>query len=75
MSQLAAVPQHTVVIHLSLQADGKVAFEDIPVFGVCRPACHDSSLYLFVLVLFLEAVVLSQVQQITLLVSYDTPTL
>ena len=30
------------------------------VFGTCRPACHDSSLYLFVLVLFLEAVVLSQ---------------
>ena len=51
--------QHTGVVHLSLQADGKVAFEDIPVFGVCRPACHDSSLYLFVLVLFLEAVVLS----------------
>ena len=46
---------------LSLQADGKVAFEDVPVFGVCRPACHDSSLYLFVLVLFLDAVVLSQV--------------
>ena len=45
---------------MSFQADGKVAFEDIPVFGVCRPACHDSSLYLFVLVLFLEAVVLSQ---------------
>ena len=54
--------QHTGVVHLSLQADGKVAFEDIPVFGVCRPACHDSSLYLFGLVLFLEAVVLSQVQ-------------
>ena len=53
--------QHTGVVHLSFQADGKVAFEDIPVFGVCRPACHDSSLYLFVLVLFLEAVVLSQV--------------
>ena len=53
--------QHTGVVHLSLQADGKVAFEDIPVFGVCRPACHDSSLYLFVLVIFLEAVVLSQV--------------
>ena len=52
---------HTGVVHLSLQADGKVAFEDVPVFGVCRPACHDSSLYLFVLVLFLEAVVLSQV--------------
>ena len=33
----------------------------IPVFGVCRPACHESSLYLFVLVLFLEAAVLSQV--------------
>ena len=53
--------QHRGVVHLSLQADGKVAFEDIPVFGVCRPACHDSSLYLFLLVLFLEAVVLSQV--------------
>ena len=53
--------QHTGVVHLSLQADGKVAFEDISVFGVCRPACHDSSLYLFVLVLFLDAVVLSQV--------------
>ena len=52
--------QHTGVVHLSLQADGKVAFEDIPVFGVCRPACYYSSLYLFVLVLFLEAVVLSQ---------------
>ena len=26
--------QHTGVVHLSLQADGKVAFEDIPVFGV-----------------------------------------
>ena len=40
---------------------GKVAIEDIPVFGVCRPACHDTSLYLFALVLFLEAVALSQV--------------
>ena len=29
-------------------------------FGICRPACHDYSLYLFVLVIFLEAVVLSQ---------------
>ena len=26
--------QHTGVAHLSLQADGKVAFEDIPVFGI-----------------------------------------
>ena len=47
--------------HMSLQADGKVDFEDIPVFVVSRSACHDSSLYLFVLVLFLEAVALSQV--------------
>ena len=38
--------QHTGVVHLSLQTDGKVAFEDVPVFGVCCPACHDSSLYL-----------------------------
>ena len=53
--------QHTRVVHLSLQVDGKVAFEYIAVFGVCRPACHDSSLYLFVLVLFLDAVVLSEV--------------
>ena len=30
-------------------------------YTIFRPACHDSSLYLFVLVLFLEAVVLSQV--------------
>ena len=35
--------QHTLVVHLSLQADGRVAFDDIPaVYGVCRPACHDS---------------------------------
>ena len=53
--------RHRGVVHMSLQADGNVAFEDIPVFGVCRPACHASLLYLFVLVLFLEAVVLSQV--------------
>ena len=53
--------QHTGGVHLSLQADGKVAFEDIPVFGVCRPACYDYSLYLCVLVLFLEAVALSHV--------------
>ena len=50
--------QHTGLVHLSLQADGNVAFEDIPVFG---GVCHDSSLYLFVLVLSLVAVVLSQV--------------
>ena len=39
---------HTGVVHLSLQADGTVDCEDILVFGECRPACHDSSLYLFV---------------------------
>ena len=51
----------TLQIISLFNADGKVDFEDIPVFGVCRPACHDFSLYLFVLVLFLDAVMLSQV--------------
>ena len=36
-------------------------FEEIPVIDVCCPACHDSLLYLVVLVLFLEALILSQV--------------
>ena len=63
--------QYTGVVHLSLQADGKVAFEDITVFGVCRPACHDSSLYFFVLVLFLEAEVLSQDVHVTLDIFYQ----
>ena len=36
-------------ICMSLQAHDNVAFEDILVFGVYRPACHDSSLYFFVL--------------------------
>ena len=62
--------QHTGVVHLSLQAYGNVAFEDNPVFGICRPACHDSSLYIFVLVLFIEAVVLSQVH-VTLDILYQ----
>ena len=53
--------QHIGVVHLSLQADVKVAFEDIPVFRVCRPVCHDSSLYLWVHVICLYVVVLSQV--------------
>ena len=53
--------QHTGVVHMSLHADGNVAFEDIPVFGVCRTSCHDSPLYVFVLVLFLDALALSQV--------------
>ena len=43
---------------MSLGAYGKDAFEDIPVVDVCRPARHDYSLYLFVLVLFLDDVVL-----------------
>ena len=60
-AQLCHSYQHTGVVRLSLRAGDKVAFEDIPVFDVCHPACHDTSLYLFVLVLFLEAVVLSQV--------------
>ena len=63
--------QHTGVVHLSLQAVGKVAFEDIPVFGVCRPACHDSSLYLFSLVLFLEVVALSQLRSLHLNIFYQ----
>ena len=44
-------------VTLSLQADGKVSFEEIPVFGVCLPLCYDYSFHHFVLVLFLEAVV------------------
>ena len=43
-------------VHLSLQADGNVSFDDITVF-----AFHDSSLYLFVMIIFLDAVALSQV--------------
>ena len=46
--------QHTGVVHLSLQADGNVDFEDILVFGVFRPACHDHSLYLFPLLFSLR---------------------
>ena len=41
--------EHTS-LHFGLQADRNVAFEDTPVFGVCRPSCHDSALYLFALV-------------------------
>ena len=39
----------------------KVAFEEIPVFGLRRSECLDYSLYLYTLVLLLEAIVLSQV--------------
>ena len=48
-----------LLVHMCLQADGNVAFEDTsyPGFGVCRSACYDSSLYIFVLVTFREAVV------------------
>ena len=31
---------------------GEVAFEDIPVFGVCRSGCHDFSLYRQLLIAF-----------------------
>ena len=41
----------TQVLYICLfrqpEACGKVAFDEIPVFGVCRPTCH---VYLFVLV-------------------------
>ena len=47
-------------VHLSPQADGNVAFEEIPVFGVCRRAYNVSSFYLFVMFLFLHTVVLIQ---------------
>ena len=53
--------QHPGVVHLSLQADDNVAFEEIQVFGVCRPAGNDSSMYLFILVLFLDAVAVPRV--------------
>ena len=53
--------QHTGVVHMSLQADGKDTFEDIPVFRVCRPAYNDSSVHLVVRVLFLDALVLPHV--------------
>ena len=46
---------------MSLQVDDKAAFEEMPVFGLWLQAYHDSSLYLFVLVLFIEAEVLPQV--------------
>ena len=44
--------QHTGVVHMSLQVDGNVAFEEIPLFGVCQPACHDSPVNIFVLKLY-----------------------
>ena len=52
-----------VCVHLYLQADGKVDFEEIPprVWCISRQACHDFSLYICVLVLVLETVALSQV--------------
>ena len=44
----------TLVIHMSLQTNDKVAFEEIPVTYSAHP-------YIFVLVLFLDAVVLLHV--------------
>ena len=61
LSQNAQSDEKAILSRCTIQADGKVAFGDVPVFGVCRPACHDYSLYIFVLVIFLEAVVFSQV--------------
>ena len=60
--------QHPVVVQLCLQADGNVAFEEI--FRCLACAAHDSSLYLFVLVLFLEAVKLL-LFQITINIFYQ----
>ena len=57
MSKLAT---HRGVVHMCLQADDNVAFEDTSCsgFDVCHPAYHDSSLYTCVLVTFHEAAVL-----------------
>ena len=49
---------HELYTYNYIQANVKVAFEEIPVFCVCRPACQNSSLYHFGLVLIHEAVVL-----------------
>ena len=49
---------NTQELYTFSSADRYVAFEEIPVFGVCSPACLNRSLYLFAQVLFLEAVVL-----------------
>ena len=40
-----------------VEADGKVAFEEVPVFGVGRPDCHASLSHLFGLIILIEAVV------------------
>ena len=54
--------QHTEVVHMSLFMQmARLLLKISRCLVICRPACHDSSLYLFVLVIFLEAVVLSQV--------------
>ena len=37
-------------------ADDKFDFEQISNFGVCRTVCHDSSLYIFVLVIIIEVI-------------------
>ena len=50
-------------VHLSslrrlTMSDDNVAFDNIPVFGAYHSSCHDSSLYIFVLVLLHEVVML-----------------
>ncbi len=47
------------VVYRSIQELHTCPFRQMAmsVFGICRPACHNSSLYLFVLVLFLQTVV------------------
>ena len=44
------------------QSDDNVAFDEIPVFGIFGPTCHDSSLYISLPWFFLhDAVMLPQV--------------
>ena len=50
---------------MSLQADDQVAFEESKVIGECLRACHNSSLYPFILGIFLEAVFSNNVFNIT----------
>ena len=66
-----AASTHEIPIHVGFCLHNEEAEEELarlflgispfPMFVVCRPACHGSSLYHIVLVLFLETVVLPYV--------------
>ena len=59
MSQLGA---HINELYVPVYSGRRTCcLEEIPVLGACRPNCHAVSLYLFVLVLFFDAVVFPQV--------------